>query len=227
MSTNNKRNFVMKSRLCFNCLNFGHQVSSCYFPSCPRCWEKHNSKLHEEQAKTSIQDTSIANDDDRPEPHATAMYTEILAPETENLNVLLATAIVNVCDTFGRMHSCRAVLYSGSQLNFITNSCAKRLNLSTASHTLDIVGVFAMVSTAKQPQDTIMTSRFGDFKTNIKIIYNDLLCKTASGEPRFSSILYPKYIYCQRGQSLVHSKVMKILSCNDHVFGPCRYSPRY
>ncbi|CAI6373964.1 unnamed protein product [Macrosiphum euphorbiae] len=168
MSTNDRRNFVMKSRLCFNCLNFGHQVSSCYFPPCPRCGEKHNSKLHEEQANTSNQDASIANDDDSPEPHATAMYTEISAQETENLNVILATAIVNVCDTFGRMHSCRAVLDSGSQLNFITNSCAKRLNLSTASHTLNIVGVSAMASTAKQLQDTIMTSRFGDFKTTIK-----------------------------------------------------------
>ncbi|CAI6362765.1 unnamed protein product [Macrosiphum euphorbiae] len=168
MSTNDRRNFVMKSRLCFNCLNFGHQVSSCYFPPCPRCGEKHNSKLHEEQANTNNQDASIANDVDSPEPHATAMYTEISAQETENLNVILATAIVNVCDTFGRMHSCRAVLDSGSQLNFITNSCAKRLNLSTASHTLNIVGVSAMASTAKQLQDTIMTSRFGDFKTTIK-----------------------------------------------------------
>ncbi|XP_016659690.1 uncharacterized protein LOC107883680 [Acyrthosiphon pisum] len=168
MSTNDRRNFVMKSRLCFNCLNFGHQVSSCYFPTCPRCGERHNSKLHEEQANTSNQDASIANDVERPEPHATAMYTEISAQEAENLNVILATAIVNVCDTFGRMHSCRAVLDSGSQLNFITNSCAKRLNLSTALHTLNIVGVSAMASTAKQLQDTIMTSRFGDFKTTIK-----------------------------------------------------------
>ncbi|XP_060863425.1 uncharacterized protein LOC132939996 [Metopolophium dirhodum] len=160
MSTDDRRNFVMKSRLCFNCHNFGHQVSSCYFPPCPRCGEKHNSKLHEEQANTSNQDAFIANDDDRPEPYATAMYTEISAPEAENLNVPLATAIVNVCDTFERMHSCRAVLDSGSQLHFITSSCAKRLKLSTVSHTLNIVGVSAMASSAKQLQDTIMVSRF-------------------------------------------------------------------
>uniref|UniRef100_A0A2S2PG26 Uncharacterized protein n=1 Tax=Schizaphis graminum TaxID=13262 RepID=A0A2S2PG26_SCHGA len=168
MSTSDKRNFVMKSRLCFNCLNFGHQVSSCFFPPCPHCGEKHNSKLHEKQTSTSNADAPVANDDDRPQQHATAMYTEILAPKTENLNVLLATAIVNVCDTFGRMHSCRAVLDSGSQLNFITNSCAKKLNLSTDMHTLNIVGVSAMSSTAKQLQETVMFSCFGDFKTNIK-----------------------------------------------------------
>ncbi|XP_022180294.1 uncharacterized protein LOC111040631 [Myzus persicae] len=168
MNTTERRNVVIKSKLCFNCLSFGHQVSTCFFPPCPSCGEKHNSKLHESQTNTTNTHAPTTSDDDTPQPHATTMYTEIGVTSAENLNVLLATAIVNICDNFGRMHSCRAVLDSGSQLNFVTNSCAKRLNLSMTSNALNIVGVSAMASTAKQLQDTILCSRFGDFKTNIK-----------------------------------------------------------
>eukprot|EP00102_Acyrthosiphon_pisum_P011959 XP_008180913.1 PREDICTED: uncharacterized protein LOC103308739 [Acyrthosiphon pisum] len=168
MNITERRNVVIKSKLCFNCLNFGHQVSTCFFPPCPRCGEKHNSKLHESQTNTANTHALTTSDDDTPQPNATIMYTEIGVSSAENLNVLLATAIVNICDNFGRMHSCRAVLDSGSQLNFVTNSCAKRLNLSMTTNALNIVGVSAMASTAKQLQDTILCSRFGDFKTNIK-----------------------------------------------------------
>jgi len=165
MSIVDKRSFVAKSRLCFNCLNYGHQVASCFFPPCPRCGEKHNSKLHEEQATTSNANTPI-NNNDKTLPHATSMYTEIIVPEVENLNVLLATAVVNICDAFGRHHSCRAVLDSGSQLNFITKSCAKKLNLSTAEKSLNIIGVSSMSSTAMQLEDTTLHSRFGDYRIN-------------------------------------------------------------
>ncbi|KAE9522141.1 hypothetical protein AGLY_017401 [Aphis glycines] len=168
MNIPERRNVVIKSKLCFNCLSFGHQVSSCFFPPCPRCGERHNSKLHESPTNASNTLDPTANDDDRPQPHLTVMYTQLGTPAAENLNVLLATAIVNICDNFGRMHSCRAVLDSGSQLSFITKSCAKRLNLSMTTNAFNIVGVSAMASVAKQLQDTILCSRFGDFKTNIK-----------------------------------------------------------
>ncbi|CAI6371617.1 unnamed protein product [Macrosiphum euphorbiae] len=112
MSTNFRRNFVMKSRLCFNCLNFGHQVSSCYFPPCPRCGEKHNSKLHEEQANTSNEDASIANDDNRSEPHVTAMYTEMSAPEAENRNVLCHCQCMRHFWVHAFMPSCPGLWFS-------------------------------------------------------------------------------------------------------------------
>jgi len=205
MSTNDRRNFVMKSRLCFNCFNCGHQVSSCFFPPCPRCRKKHNSKLHEEKTNTSNSDASIANDDDIPQPHAIAMYTEILAPEAENLNVLLATAIVNVCDTFWRMHLYRAVLDSGSRLNFITKSCAKRLNLSTATYTLNIVGVSAMASTAKQLQDTVMFSRFGDFKTTNKFYSLQTIVSALPSQVLiWDNLKMPYNIHNQLGDSNFH-----------------------
>lgn len=102
-------------------------------------------------------------------PNATAMCTGVINSKTSNLNVLLATAVVNVSDKFGFMHSCRAVLYSVSQLNFVTHSFAKKLNLCTSEDACSIVGVSSMSSTAKQLEDTIMCSRFRDYKINIKL----------------------------------------------------------
>ncbi|GFU53490.1 integrase catalytic domain-containing protein [Trichonephila clavipes] len=44
-------------------------------------------------------------------------------------NVLLCTALVNVCDSFGETRLCRVLLDPGSQACLITNSCLERLGL--------------------------------------------------------------------------------------------------
>lgn len=45
-------------------------------------------------------------------------------------SVMLTTAIVLINDITGVPKRCRALLDSGSQINFITNSCAQSLKLS-------------------------------------------------------------------------------------------------
>ncbi|GFY78836.1 DUF1758 domain-containing protein [Trichonephila inaurata madagascariensis] len=46
-----------------------------------------------------------------------------------NSQVLLCTALVNVCDSFGGTQLCRVLLDPGSQACLITNSCLERLGL--------------------------------------------------------------------------------------------------
>lgn len=163
-----KRTVVRNAKLCFNCLNYGHQSADCKFSHCPKCNKKHNSKLHEEPSseRPSISQT---NDELTSHPIATAMCTGVANTHPSNLNVLLATAIVNVCDNFGTMHSCRAVMDSGSQLNFITESFAKKLKLSEIMKSLNIIGVSSMSSSSKQLEDTTVCSRFGDYTTKITL----------------------------------------------------------
>ncbi|KAE9521501.1 hypothetical protein AGLY_018100, partial [Aphis glycines] len=163
-----KRTVVRNAKLCFNCLNYGHQSADCKFSHCPKCNKKHNSKLHEEPSseRPSISQT---NDELTSHPNATAMCTGVANTHSSKLNVLLATAIVNICDKFGTMHSCRAVMDSGSQLNFITESFAKKLKLSEIMKSLNIIGVSSMSSSSKQLEDTTVCSRFGDYTTKITL----------------------------------------------------------
>ncbi|GFY68660.1 DUF1758 domain-containing protein [Trichonephila inaurata madagascariensis] len=46
-----------------------------------------------------------------------------------NSQVLLCTALVNVCDSFGGTQLCRVLLDPGSQACLTTNSCLERLGL--------------------------------------------------------------------------------------------------
>ncbi|GFT34754.1 DUF1758 domain-containing protein [Trichonephila clavipes] len=46
-----------------------------------------------------------------------------------NSQVLLCTALVNVCDSFGGTRLCRVLLDPGSQACLITSSCLERLGL--------------------------------------------------------------------------------------------------
>ena len=48
---------------------------------------------------------------------------------SQNKQVLLATAIINISDDRGKIVSCRALLDSGFQSCFITRDCVKKLAL--------------------------------------------------------------------------------------------------
>ncbi|GFW59532.1 DUF1758 domain-containing protein [Trichonephila clavipes] len=58
--------------------------------------------------------------------HARSLMTEGF---DSNSQVLLCTALVNVCDSFGGTRLCRVLLDPGSQACLITNSCLERLGL--------------------------------------------------------------------------------------------------
>jgi len=73
MNITERWNVVITSKICFNCLKFGHQVASCFLPPCLHCGKKHNNKLHESPTNTNDTHAPTTNDADRPQPHATAM----------------------------------------------------------------------------------------------------------------------------------------------------------
>lgn len=55
--------------------------------------------------------------------------------------VFLATAMVNVQDRNGGQRKCRAILDSGSQINFISYGFAKLLQLSSKKTSLPVCGI--------------------------------------------------------------------------------------
>ncbi|XP_050535050.1 uncharacterized protein LOC126902072 [Daktulosphaira vitifoliae] len=157
---------VMRLKLCFNCLNLCHQVKSCKYPSCPKCNKRHNSKLHEESA-SSVTNEDYHNEQTNIQGGSAVLYTESVGIAKNQSSVMLATVLIYVNDSVDQRHLCRAVLDSGSQLNFITQSCAKKLNLSLSDLTFNIVGVSSMSSTAKRLNTTTILFRLGNYQYNV------------------------------------------------------------
>ncbi|CAI6368824.1 unnamed protein product [Macrosiphum euphorbiae] len=170
MSVSERKDVVTKFKLCFNCLNFGHQVESCYYPGCPRCKKKHNSRLHVDSShmsepKSSTQTETQTTSQDNAVCHA--MTSNKHAPSTTS-TVMLATAVINVHDADGRPQRCRAILDSGSQLNFITSSCAQRLRLKKTNVSLSISGVGTMSSSTVRLMPCTVSSHCQNYQSSIE-----------------------------------------------------------
>ncbi|XP_050063102.1 uncharacterized protein LOC126552448 [Aphis gossypii] len=170
LSVPERRDVVSKFKLCFNCLNVGHQVETCYYPGCPRCGKKHNSKLHvdpssnsepQNSTQTEMQITSQTN------AVCHAMTSNKHLPNTMS-TVMLATAAVYVHDADGQPQRCRAILDSGSQLNFITSACAQRLRLKRTNVSLAISGVGTMSSSTIRFMPSTISSFCQDYHCSVE-----------------------------------------------------------
>jgi len=171
MSSADKKKSVLRLRLCFNCLNYGHQVEACRYPACFKCGRFHNSKLHEDRAEPeSAASCSNVNQPPNVEEN-TVLYAQIFkSPQpSSSMNVMLATARVYVNDCNGQPQLCRAVLDSGSQLNLITLACAKKLGFDSSSSNCNIIGVGEMASNSSCLPQTYVSSRFGEHKRSIQL----------------------------------------------------------
>jgi hypothetical protein len=82
---------------------------------------------------------------------------------------MLATAVVYINDAAGYPQRCRALLDSGSQVNFVTDACAQFLGLSKTKCFLPIVGINSMRSDAQRLQPVIMYSRFKNVNVSLDL----------------------------------------------------------
>lgn len=113
-----RKNTVIKWKLCRNCLRARHKASKGSFGPCRRCPnEKHNSTLCPRGPKTWTKKNRARK------------QTEGLSVAQKRFcetMILVGTALVNVPIKL-RTHSCRAIWDTGSQVNLITRQCAQRL----------------------------------------------------------------------------------------------------
>jgi len=75
--------------------------------------------------------------------------------------------MVYIKDASGEQQPCRAVLDNGAQLNFITQACAKRLQLKSSGASITIAGVGANHMNAKCLLPTTLSSQFDQYTTPI------------------------------------------------------------
>ena len=139
--------------------------------SCRKCKGKHNTLLHLEKGRDQDRDNRmltqpVIEKKAVPEisPSTSASAAHISAAPS---HVFLATAIVHVQDKFGRLRECRAVLDSGSQINFISKSLSILLQLPGRKSSLPVYGIGANQVQAASCIDLGIQSRTSDYKVDL------------------------------------------------------------
>lgn len=156
-----KRDFVMKNRLCFNCLGSKHTVAQCKSDGCRVCNGKHHTVLHEDKGRgnlgsqrhlgnTKVNENEQAKIAPLPLSPSSLVTTPFEANSTQeksclmsntNKQILLATALVNLITYNGCKLEARALLDSGSQSSFITAAMASKLRAKVRATNIQISGL--------------------------------------------------------------------------------------
>lgn len=168
LSVSERSKVVSNHSLCFNCLHSGHSAAVCRYGSCHKCGRKHHTKLHEYQHTTKPDDISTSDSEQQVE--AQSSHTSMHVQQHNKVHqVMLATAIVKVYGTASEQHELRAVLDSGSQINFITRRCANLLKLKPSMSTSNISGIGTLSTKSAKLEPTVLSSRFGSYQTIVDL----------------------------------------------------------
>jgi hypothetical protein len=157
LAVSNRIDQINKRKLCKNCLRTNHDSDSCKGGCCRVCGSNtHNTLLHKD---TSEQLGEINND-------VNVLNSSTALP----INVILSTALVQVQDKAGNFTQLRALLDSGSQSNFITESALKILNLPSYNTNITLSGVNNSHSKVNKSTTLIFKSNFNKFQASVKCL---------------------------------------------------------
>lgn len=166
------------SKLCHNCLRDGHTTDSCFFGPCKICQKKHNSLIHS-QSSDGDASTSAARVNHTPpttnEHPATSSNHHTHTSLTFNTHtdrlllqpVLLSTAVVYIPDCNNKYHRARAILDSGSQHSYVTQSFISKLNTQLIQSTVKITGVGQSITQSTHSCTINLQSTTSDFHARI------------------------------------------------------------
>ena len=107
----------------------------------------------------------------------------------QDVQVLLATAVVSVKDSTGAFQDCRILLDGGSEASFITEECVTRLGLKTTHSDMVIKGIGGKTATRAhgQVQVTLMsryqTHFIGSISTHLVKSHRDSTEHAVSSGP--------------------------------------------
>ncbi|XP_055590753.1 uncharacterized protein LOC129742842 [Uranotaenia lowii] len=178
MTFEDKEKLVRRQQLCRNCLRKGHVVRNCSSKNtCRKCRGRHHSQLCSEApaAAERIKPRSESNATTDPIPTSEAsssLSAAVHAPVTgRKLNkVILATAVINLVDDHGNNHLARALLDSGSECSFITESFSQRLQIQRKRVYLSISGIGQSSTQARLKLRTTVRSRISGYSTVVDLL---------------------------------------------------------
>ena len=185
--------FVKENALCINCLKKGHTVSSCRAMNCKICKRPHHSLLHrntnnpfnknnnnngnassnvcQNDNSASVSVCQIENSKNSNQINETPSFNKATTLKISSNKdvVILATAVIEIKDKFGNFQPVRALLDSGSQVNFVTEETASRLKIHREHEGLNLIGIGEVETSTKQKISTIIKSRINETKFDIDL----------------------------------------------------------
>jgi hypothetical protein len=155
-------NQVKRLNLCVNCLKHNHSALNCKSGSCKECNKKHNTLLHFNKSNQTIIETPQTIETIQ-QPSSTEPLVVTNHCQFDKPYVLLSTAQIHVEDIHGKYHTCRVLLDVGSQLNFISSTLCKLLNVPLRHTKLTVSGINNTGNTISHSADIKFKSRFSKF----------------------------------------------------------------
>lgn len=183
MSVQERFDVAKRSGLCFNCLKPFHG-KNCRVGTCKKCGRAHNTLLHFESRGWGRGNANTAYEEVSPQTSMGAVEAEqqsvqtsprenqasLTATSGNSSQILLSTALVQVFDSTGKAFRCRALLDSGSQVNFMSQELQTRLGLKEKKGQTHIVGIGQSASRSLGHVHTRLGSCINTFSRELKFL---------------------------------------------------------
>lgn len=201
--------FVKKRRLCHFCFRGNCNPTMCSKKLCYRCRGKHNTLLHlgnSDKSDKKSENTSECNykadvfyesncilnslqDECVQSTLVKASYVSALANKTDfsvnviNEDSLLATAIVTVENTkYNLKCEARALIDSCSELNFITQNLADKMNLSLINSSFNLNAIAGLSTNSQKITNLKISSLHSNFSQIIDCSVLNIIVKMLPSE---------------------------------------------
>nr|XP_049701803.1 uncharacterized protein LOC126055663 [Helicoverpa armigera] len=157
MTVDERLGEITKFNLCKNCFRSGHNAYQCRLKAmCRTCKKKHNTLVHVTQTENSEQ------------PSTSSLPVSLSVVSSDQ--VLLSTALIQVVKD-KKTYTARALLDTGSQSSFITNSLKEKLGLViNPGGSVNVCGINNSNCSIKQSCNLKLKSRCNSFEIKVKCL---------------------------------------------------------
>lgn len=157
LSNSERMEKAKQLKVCINCLRPGHFNKACRYGSCKICNSMHNTLLHIDrvQSQTPVEF-----------PSSTTLCTTFQTCK----QILLSTALIQVLDKSGNYQTCRIVLDSASQCNFISEACCSRIGAIKSKILMNIMGINQASSRATYKCDIKFRACYDVYESTLSCI---------------------------------------------------------
>ncbi|XP_077294632.1 uncharacterized protein LOC143917108 [Arctopsyche grandis] len=149
-----RNEFVKSNNMCFKCLNSSHKITNCKSNyNCLRCKQNHHTLLHQD-------DTFSSNNTGRKSINAHSTHFS-------QREIILPTVQVDIITSNGTVVKGRTLLDSGSQVNYVTTSFAKKNNFKLEKISQEIVGIANQESSIRHITKVTIRSSTTNYSTKV------------------------------------------------------------
>ncbi|XP_065091282.1 uncharacterized protein LOC135712252 [Ochlerotatus camptorhynchus] len=184
LTPEDKEKEVRQQQLCRNCLRKGHHTRDCSSTSsCRHCRGRHHSQLctsgspsascSKPSDNTPSKPQSMKSPNEQPSVSLSATLDKapcFAATINQRKTVLLATAIILLVDDNGTEHVARALLDSGSECCFMTQSFSQLIKVRRQKLWCPIVGIGQSTTQARNKLRSTIRSRVSQYSTSLDFL---------------------------------------------------------